>query len=237
VTRQLAPWRRVPQLPAAPARHQPQLAQLSDLAVERGTRVCSGTRSRAAARRAPAGQGPHRRHDQAGERQRPAGILPDQPEAPELNDRSHDSARRRARDEFLRQAFAAAGVPLHFVRAAARYDGMPSSAIGRRRCPKIPGAIGIARPSSRKEANDRRTAHHFTLPCSGYVIRPPPWVASATSRPERPALLPRRARVAGHHRPWPTDGRTQRANGSCPTGRRLKGLHTRRFRCSASLLR
>jgi hypothetical protein len=155
----------------------------------------------------------------------------------ELNDRSHDSARRRARDEFLRQAFAAAGVPLHFVRAAARYDGMPSSAIGRRRCPKIPGAIGIARPSSRKEANDRRTAHHFTLPCSGYVIRPPPWVASATSRPERPALLPRRARVAGHHRPWPTDGRTQRANGSCPTGRRLKGLHTRRFRCSASLLR
>lgn len=40
----------------------------------------------------------------------------------ELNDKSHDARRRQQRDKFLRDAFAAAGVPLHFIRAASRYD-------------------------------------------------------------------------------------------------------------------
>jgi hypothetical protein len=40
----------------------------------------------------------------------------------ELDDRSHDRASRRKRDDFVNQALAAAGVPLLRIQAAARYD-------------------------------------------------------------------------------------------------------------------
>ena len=40
----------------------------------------------------------------------------------ELNDKSHDTEHRRTRDAFMAEAFKGAGIPLHFVRAAARYD-------------------------------------------------------------------------------------------------------------------
>lgn len=42
--------------------------------------------------------------------------------AVELNDKSHEAPARRERDNFLRDAFAGAGVALHFVRAQARYE-------------------------------------------------------------------------------------------------------------------
>lgn len=40
----------------------------------------------------------------------------------ELNDKTHDAPQRRERDEFLKDACEGAGVRLHFVRAASRYD-------------------------------------------------------------------------------------------------------------------
>jgi hypothetical protein len=42
--------------------------------------------------------------------------------AVELNDKSHDAQHRRERDDFIRKACEGAGIRLHFVRAAARYD-------------------------------------------------------------------------------------------------------------------
>lgn len=42
--------------------------------------------------------------------------------AVELDDRSHELARRRRRDKFLNDALGAAGIPLVRFRAAARYD-------------------------------------------------------------------------------------------------------------------
>lgn len=42
--------------------------------------------------------------------------------AVELNDKSHAEPKRAERDRFLEEAFRGAQVPLHFVRAAARYD-------------------------------------------------------------------------------------------------------------------
>lgn len=42
--------------------------------------------------------------------------------AVELNDKTHDAPQRRERDEFLKSACDGAGVPLHIVRAAVRYD-------------------------------------------------------------------------------------------------------------------
>lgn len=40
----------------------------------------------------------------------------------ELNDKSHDAPGRQARDAFIGKAFEGAGIPLHFVRARAKYD-------------------------------------------------------------------------------------------------------------------
>lgn len=40
----------------------------------------------------------------------------------ELNDKSHDARDRRERDDFVQKACEGAGIRLHFVRAAARYD-------------------------------------------------------------------------------------------------------------------
>lgn len=40
----------------------------------------------------------------------------------ELNDKSHEAQHRRHRDEFIQKACEGAGIRLHFVRAAARYD-------------------------------------------------------------------------------------------------------------------
>ena len=40
----------------------------------------------------------------------------------ELDDRSHERARRKDRDAFINQALTAAGVPLLRIQAAARYD-------------------------------------------------------------------------------------------------------------------
>jgi len=40
----------------------------------------------------------------------------------ELNDRTHDAPHRRDRDEFVKSACEGAGVPLHIVRAASRYE-------------------------------------------------------------------------------------------------------------------
>jgi very-short-patch-repair endonuclease len=54
----------------------------------------------------------------------------------ELDDRSHELARRKNRDAFLNNALSAAGIPLLRFRAAARYDAVAiasaiDAAIGR----------------------------------------------------------------------------------------------------------
>lgn len=46
----------------------------------------------------------------------------------ELDDRSHELARRRARDGFVNEALAAAGIPLVRFRAASRYDSSEMAA-------------------------------------------------------------------------------------------------------------
>lgn len=47
----------------------------------------------------------------------------------ELDDRSHELARRRQRDNFLNEALAAAGIPLVRFRAASRYDANTVAAV------------------------------------------------------------------------------------------------------------
>ena len=50
--------------------------------------------------------------------QRPIAVI-------ELDDRSHDHPKRRARDEFVDDAYEAAGLPILHVRASVSYDQEP----------------------------------------------------------------------------------------------------------------